>query len=74
MQFKPLVFDAVYNPLETRLLREAAEAGCRTVNGLEMFVGQAAKQFEFFTGAAPPIDVMCTVVRDSLLRPQSHAT
>jgi len=45
-----LVFDAVYTPLKTRLLRDAEAAGAGTVSGLEMFVGQAARQFELFTG------------------------
>ena len=45
-----LVFDAVYTPIETRLLREAAAAGAATVSGLEMFIGQAGRQFELFTG------------------------
>ena len=45
-----VVFDAVYNPLETRLLREAKECGCTQASGLDMFVGQAAQQFELFTG------------------------
>ena len=41
-------FDAVYNPLETRLLREAKECGLTVASGLDMFVGQAARQFELF--------------------------
>ncbi len=41
-----VVFDAVYNPPETRLLREAKAAGCRTVTGIAWFVNQAAAQFE----------------------------
>jgi 3-dehydroquinate dehydratase / shikimate dehydrogenase len=41
-------FDAVYNPLETRLLREAKECGLKIASGLDMFVGQAARQFELF--------------------------
>ncbi|CAI7838809.1 unnamed protein product [Closterium sp. NIES-54] len=45
-----LVFDAVYTPMETRLLKEAKQAGAATVSGVEMFVGQAARQFELFTG------------------------
>lgn len=45
-----VVFDAVYTPMETRLLREAALEGATTVSGVEMFVGQAAQQFELFTG------------------------
>ena len=47
---QPLVFDTVYNPAETRLLREAKRAGCRTIDGLTMFVNQAAAQFELWTG------------------------
>jgi shikimate 5-dehydrogenase len=40
----------VYNPLETQLLRDAREAGCETLGGLEMLVAQAEKQFELWTG------------------------
>ncbi|XP_047338252.1 bifunctional 3-dehydroquinate dehydratase/shikimate dehydrogenase, chloroplastic isoform X2 [Impatiens glandulifera] len=49
-----LVFDAVYTPKITRLLREAEESGARIVNGLEMFIGQAYEQFERFTGLPAP--------------------
>ncbi|MGB2985034.1 MAG: type I 3-dehydroquinate dehydratase, partial [Phycisphaerae bacterium] len=48
-----LVFDLIYNPLETQLLRDAAEAGCATLNGLDMFVRQAAMQFALWTGRSP---------------------
>ncbi len=61
-----LVFDAVYNPLETKLLRDARERGCITVSGLEMFVLQAARQFELFTGVPAPVDVMRDVVTRKL--------
>lgn len=64
-QYK-LVFDAVYTPLETRLLKEAKAAGCIVVDGLEMFVGQAAEQYVYFTGLEPPKDLMREVVLDSL--------
>jgi shikimate dehydrogenase len=57
-----IVMDIVYNPLETRLLREAKAAGCRTIHGLEMFLHQAATQFELWTNQAAPIDVMRTVL------------
>jgi shikimate dehydrogenase len=57
-----VVFDAVYNPLETRLLREAAEAGCRIVTGFDMFVGQAVGQFELWTGQRAPADLMADVL------------
>eukprot|EP00271_Cylindrocystis_brebissonii_P013036 TRINITY_DN32590_c0_g1_i1.p1 TRINITY_DN32590_c0_g1~~TRINITY_DN32590_c0_g1_i1.p1 ORF type:complete len:673 (+),score=114.40 TRINITY_DN32590_c0_g1_i1:104-2122(+) len=49
-----VVFDAVYAPLETRLLREAAAAGAKPVSGLEMFIRQAAKQYQLFTGLPDP--------------------
>jgi 3-dehydroquinate dehydratase/shikimate dehydrogenase len=61
-----LVFDAVYTPLETRLLREAKLAGATAVNGVDMFVGQAARQFELFTGKAPPMDLMRATLMESL--------
>ncbi len=61
-----LVFDAVYTPLHTRLLREAAAAGCTVVTGDEMFVGQAADQFNLFTGKDAPVELMRKVVLDSL--------
>lgn len=66
LQYKPLAFDAVYTPMYTRLLKEAEDCGCKVVTGLEMFVGQAAKQFEFFTGEQPPVDLMRSTVLDSL--------
>jgi 3-dehydroquinate dehydratase / shikimate dehydrogenase len=53
-----LVYDLVYNPPATRLLREAEAAGCRTFGGLEMLVGQARKQFEWWTGVRPSASVM----------------
>ncbi|XP_059452287.1 bifunctional 3-dehydroquinate dehydratase/shikimate dehydrogenase, chloroplastic-like isoform X1 [Corylus avellana] len=49
-----LVFDAVYTPKITRLLREAEESGAIIVTGLEMFIGQAYEQFERFTGLPAP--------------------
>lgn len=48
-----VVFDAVYRPLETRLLREARAAGCRTQDGLEMLVLQAAEQIRIWSGRSP---------------------
>ena len=45
-----VVYDIVYNPLETRLLREAARAGCAAISGLEMFLHQGLAQFRLWTG------------------------
>ncbi|HET7294286.1 MAG TPA: shikimate dehydrogenase [Vicinamibacteria bacterium] len=53
-----VVFDMVYDPLETRLLREATAAGCRTIGGLEMLIAQALAQFETWTGLEAPHEVM----------------
>lgn len=56
------VMDIVYNPLDTRLLREAKAAGCKTIRGLEMFLHQAVAQFELWTGRAAPVEVMRSVL------------
>ncbi len=61
-----IVFDAVYNPIETRLLREANERGCHTVNGLSMFINQAAGQFRLWTNIGPPVELMTNVVKEML--------
>jgi shikimate dehydrogenase len=53
-----VVFDIVYSPLETRLLREAREAGANTLGGLEMLVRQGAASFEIWTRRKAPIEVM----------------
>ena len=66
--FRPgqVVFDVVYNPLETKLLREAKAAGLQTISGVEMFINQAVLQFEQFTGVAAPYPVMRQVVMEKL--------
>jgi 3-dehydroquinate dehydratase/shikimate dehydrogenase len=53
-----LVYDLVYNPPETRLLRDAERAGCQTIGGLSMLVAQAQAQFEWWTGQRPADRVM----------------
>ncbi len=50
-----MVMDIVYQPLETKFLREAKEKGCLTINGLEMLVRQGAIQFEIWTGRRPDL-------------------
>jgi len=62
-----VVMDIVYNPLKTRLLREAEAAGCETIDGLSMFVHQGARQFELWTGLAAPVDIMRMAVEAELL-------
>ncbi len=56
-----LVFDTIYNPAETVLLRRARAAGCATIPGIEMFVRQAAAQFAQWTGHPPPLDTFRSV-------------
>lgn len=63
-----VVFDAVYNPTETRLLKEAGEAGCKTISGLELFINQAAAQFELWTGQPAPVPAMRQVLTDHINR------
>ena len=52
------VYDLVYNPIETRLLKEARDAGCQTLGGLEMLVAQAKIQFRLWTGKTPVESIM----------------
>jgi len=56
------VMDIVYNPRDTRLLKDAKAAGCCVIPGLEMFLHQAAAQFELWTNQAAPTDVMRAVL------------
>jgi 3-dehydroquinate dehydratase/shikimate dehydrogenase len=63
-----LVFDMVYNPLETPLLKLARERGIPVVTGLEMFVQQGARQFEIWTGKPAPEAEMLRVVELELRR------
>jgi 3-dehydroquinate dehydratase/shikimate dehydrogenase len=58
-----LVFDTIYNPETTLLLKQARQRGCQTINGVEMFVRQAARQFELFTKRPAPIELMRETVR-----------
>lgn len=59
-----IVFDTVYNPEKTVLVKKAKEAGCFVINGLDMFVRQAAYQFKLFTGIEPNVKLMRKVVKD----------
>ncbi len=65
------VFDMIYDPGETRFLKLARERGAQVIPGIEMFVQQAARQFEIWTGKPAPGDEMLRVV---LLALQERAT
>jgi shikimate dehydrogenase len=56
IQRRAVVTDLVYNPLQTRLLRVAGEAGCVTVDGLGMLLHQAVPAFERWFGQRPEVD------------------
>jgi 3-dehydroquinate dehydratase/shikimate dehydrogenase len=63
-----LVFDMVYNPIETPLLKLAKERGIPVISGVEMFVQQGARQFEIWTGKPAPEAEMMRVVELELRR------
>jgi len=60
------VMDIIYNPLKTKLLKDAEEAGCSTITGVSMFVHQGADQIKIWTGLQPPIDFMKKTVLKKL--------
>lgn len=66
--FRPgqVVFDIVYTPLETKLVREAKASGLKIISGVDMFINQAVLQFERFTGVDAPVEVMRRVVMEHL--------
>jgi 3-dehydroquinate dehydratase/shikimate dehydrogenase len=61
-----VVFDTVYTPETTLLIREARSRGCHVITGVDMFVRQAALQFRLFTGKEPPFELMHSVVHRAL--------
>ncbi|MBS0206231.1 MAG: shikimate dehydrogenase [Planctomycetes bacterium] len=66
MRDEMVVFDTIYNPENTLLLKEAREHRCRTVSGVEMFVRQAAAQFSRFTGQPAPLEMLKETLRTSI--------
>ncbi|MDD5593128.1 MAG: shikimate dehydrogenase [Candidatus Margulisbacteria bacterium] len=61
-----LVYDLVYNPAETKLLKAARVAGCKTVSGLGMLVRQGALSFTIFTGEEAPVETMWAAAQKAL--------
>jgi shikimate dehydrogenase len=55
---RPVVFDIVYNPVETRLIKEAKGAGAKVIGGVDMLAWQGALAFEKWTGRPAPVDLM----------------
>jgi 3-dehydroquinate dehydratase/shikimate dehydrogenase len=69
-----LVFDLVYNPIDTPLLRMARQKGLAVISGVEMFVQQGARQFEIWTGKPAPEEEMLRVVLHSLRQSAENAS
>ena len=65
---RALVYDVVYNPIETPLIAAAKKAGARTLGGLPMLVYQGAASFELWTGKAAPIDIMMKAAKRALAK------
>ena len=63
-----VVFDTVYNPMETALIKLAKMRGCKVVYGIDMLVHQGARAFEIWTGLSPPFDVMKKAALNALER------
>lgn len=61
-----VVFDTVYNPEQTLLIKQARQAGCTVITGVEMFVGQASLQFKLFTGQEANAEQMRQVIRRTI--------
>ncbi len=61
-----IVMDLVYNPLETQLLRDAREVGCKTVEGADILVRQGAESLQIWTGRRAPVEVMRNAVYHAL--------
>ena len=60
------VFDVIYNPIKTRLLKDAEAKGAGTLSGVKMLVYQGAEAFNMWTGVEPPLDLMQRVVEEKL--------
>jgi shikimate dehydrogenase len=63
-----LVYDLVYNPPKTPLLRIAREAGANTIGGLPMLIYQGAASFKLWTGREAPLDIMFSAARQALVK------
>ena len=61
-----VVYDVIYRPRETRLMREARAWGCQVIGGLGMLVRQGAEAWRLWTGRIPPVDIMMAAVEGAL--------
>ena len=67
-----IVFDLVYNPHDTLLIRHAKAQGCQVIHGIEMFVEQASEQFQLFTGVPAPRQAMERAAVEALASHSTH--
>jgi 3-dehydroquinate dehydratase/shikimate dehydrogenase len=63
---RKIAYDLVYNPRETRFLKDARDEGCLAIGGLDMLVAQAALQFKYWTGLEAPVDSMLEAAMEML--------
>jgi shikimate dehydrogenase len=61
-----IVYDMVYRPAQTRLMKQVEAAGGRAIGGLGMLVRQGAAAFKIWTGVEPPVDVMLAAAQSEL--------
>lgn len=66
------VMDIVYNPVETKLLRDARASGAKVINGVEMLLYQGASSFEIWTGCKAPVDVMRKAALNQISASEKH--
>ncbi len=62
-----IVYDIIYNPIKTKLIKDAMNLGIKTINGLDMLVFQAAKAFEIWTGLSPDVKLMKIAALEHML-------
>ncbi len=62
-----IVYDIIYNPVKTKLIKDSINLGIRTINGLDMLVFQAAKAFEIWTGLSPDVKLMKIAALEQML-------
>jgi shikimate dehydrogenase len=63
-----VVMDAVYNPVETKLAKDAEMAGAKVISGVEMLIYQGALAFKIWTGCSAPVEVMRRAALNHLLK------
>src|SRR6266545_3308897 len=68
-----LVYDLVYDPEPTELMRAAERSGCPAIGGLEMLVAQAERQFEIWTGQRPPAGLFVEAAETALAHRSAHS-